>query len=173
MLQEKEVMQLLEETEAVLHGHFLLTSGLHSPMYVEKFNRHERAGDGLHRLVRHAVDAAGHRRGEQGHFRPRDQRNQDLRSRRQPCVHAQAGRIHERRLRQPLRYVAREHCGLVPERDRCGDREGHRRDLGHLRRAADVGHLRARRRRADAVTVHRPKIRVPVGFVRMSPSTVQ
>ena len=38
MLQEKEVMQLLEETEAVLHGHFLLTSGLHSPMYVEKFN---------------------------------------------------------------------------------------------------------------------------------------
>lgn len=35
MLQEKEVMQLLEETEAVLHGHFLLTSGLHSPMYVE------------------------------------------------------------------------------------------------------------------------------------------
>ena len=31
-------MQLLEETEAVLHGHFLLTSGLHSPMYVEKFN---------------------------------------------------------------------------------------------------------------------------------------
>ena len=38
MMQEKEVMQLLEETEAVLHGHFLLTSGLHSPMYVEKFN---------------------------------------------------------------------------------------------------------------------------------------
>ena len=38
MLQEKEVMQLLEETEAVLHGHFLLTSGLHSPMYAEKFN---------------------------------------------------------------------------------------------------------------------------------------
>ena len=35
------------------------------------------------------------------------------------------------------------------------DREGHRRDLGHLRRAADVGHLRTRRRRADAVTVHR------------------
>ena len=36
MMQEKEVMQLLEETQAVLHGHFLLTSGLHSPMYVEK-----------------------------------------------------------------------------------------------------------------------------------------
>ncbi len=35
---EQEVMRMLEETEAVLHGHFLLTSGLHSPMYVEKFN---------------------------------------------------------------------------------------------------------------------------------------
>ena len=38
MLQEKEIMQIFEKTEAVLHGHFLLTSGLHSPMYVEKFN---------------------------------------------------------------------------------------------------------------------------------------
>jgi len=38
MLSENEVMKLLEETQAVLHGHFLLTSGLHSPMYVEKFN---------------------------------------------------------------------------------------------------------------------------------------
>lgn len=37
-MEESEVMQLLEETQAVLHGHFLLTSGLHSPMYVEKFN---------------------------------------------------------------------------------------------------------------------------------------
>lgn len=37
-LQEKDVMAMLEETQAVLHGHFLLTSGLHSPMYVEKFN---------------------------------------------------------------------------------------------------------------------------------------
>ena len=37
-LSEKEVLQLLEETKAVLHGHFLLTSGLHSPVYVEKFN---------------------------------------------------------------------------------------------------------------------------------------
>lgn len=35
---EQEVMQMFEETQAVLHGHFLLTSGLHSPMYVEKFN---------------------------------------------------------------------------------------------------------------------------------------
>ena len=38
VLEEKDVMKMLEETEAVLHGHFLLTSGLHSPMYVEKFN---------------------------------------------------------------------------------------------------------------------------------------
>lgn len=38
ILTEKDVMALLEETQAVLHGHFLLTSGLHSPMYVEKFN---------------------------------------------------------------------------------------------------------------------------------------
>ena len=38
VLEEKDVLKMLEETEAVLHGHFLLTSGLHSPMYVEKFN---------------------------------------------------------------------------------------------------------------------------------------
>ena len=38
MLSEQEVMKMLEDTKAVLHGHFLLTSGLHSPMYVEKFN---------------------------------------------------------------------------------------------------------------------------------------
>ena len=38
ILEEKDVLKMLEETEAVLHGHFLLTSGLHSPMYVEKFN---------------------------------------------------------------------------------------------------------------------------------------
>ena len=37
-LTEKDVLKLLEETKAVLHGHFLLTSGLHSPVYVEKFN---------------------------------------------------------------------------------------------------------------------------------------
>lgn len=29
---------LLRETKAILEGHFLLTSGLHSPLYVEKFN---------------------------------------------------------------------------------------------------------------------------------------
>ena len=37
-MRETEVLALLEETQAVMHGHFLLTSGLHSPMYVEKFN---------------------------------------------------------------------------------------------------------------------------------------
>ncbi|MBR1421180.1 MAG: orotate phosphoribosyltransferase [Selenomonadaceae bacterium] len=35
---EPEVMDLLKQTGAVLDGHFLLTSGLHSPHYVEKFN---------------------------------------------------------------------------------------------------------------------------------------
>lgn len=34
---ENDVKQLLIETGAILEGHFLLTSGLHSPMYVEKF----------------------------------------------------------------------------------------------------------------------------------------
>lgn len=35
---EKEVEELLIETSAIMEGHFLLTSGLHSPRYVEKFN---------------------------------------------------------------------------------------------------------------------------------------
>ena len=38
MLTQEQVRQLLVETKAVLEGHFLLTSGLHSPLYVEKFN---------------------------------------------------------------------------------------------------------------------------------------
>ena len=37
-MNEKEVETLLKETKAILEGHFLLTSGLHSPLYVEKFN---------------------------------------------------------------------------------------------------------------------------------------
>ncbi len=36
-MNQQEIMKILEDTGAVLHGHFLLTSGLHSPMYVEKF----------------------------------------------------------------------------------------------------------------------------------------
>lgn len=35
---EAEVKELLIKTGAIMEGHFLLTSGLHSPMYVEKFN---------------------------------------------------------------------------------------------------------------------------------------
>ena len=35
---EQEVKELLIETNAIMNGHFLLTSGLHSPHYVEKFN---------------------------------------------------------------------------------------------------------------------------------------
>ena len=35
---EKEVEDLLIETSAIMEGHFLLTSGLHSPRYVEKSN---------------------------------------------------------------------------------------------------------------------------------------
>lgn len=38
MMTEQEVKQLLIDTKAILEGHFLLTSGLHSPMYVEKYN---------------------------------------------------------------------------------------------------------------------------------------
>ncbi len=37
-MNENTVLHMLEETNAVMHGHFLLTSGLHSPLYVEKFN---------------------------------------------------------------------------------------------------------------------------------------
>lgn len=34
---EAEVKELFIKTGAILEGHFLLTSGLHSPLYVEKF----------------------------------------------------------------------------------------------------------------------------------------
>ena len=37
-MSEKEVEDLLIETSAIMEGQFLLTSGLHSPRYVEKFN---------------------------------------------------------------------------------------------------------------------------------------
>ena len=37
-MNDTTVLHMLEETNAVMHGHFLLTSGLHSPTYVEKFN---------------------------------------------------------------------------------------------------------------------------------------
>ena len=35
---ETEVRDILVKTNAIMDGHFLLTSGLHSPHYVEKFN---------------------------------------------------------------------------------------------------------------------------------------
>ena len=35
---QEEVRALLVKTGAIIDGHFLLTSGLHSPHYVEKFN---------------------------------------------------------------------------------------------------------------------------------------
>jgi len=35
---EQEVKDILLKTNAIMDGHFLLTSGLHSPHYVEKFN---------------------------------------------------------------------------------------------------------------------------------------
>lgn len=36
-MKEAEIKKLLTDTGAVMEGHFLLTSGLHSPLYVEKF----------------------------------------------------------------------------------------------------------------------------------------
>ncbi|MDR0968344.1 MAG: orotate phosphoribosyltransferase [Holosporaceae bacterium] len=36
-MNREDVTKLLEETGAIMRGHFLLTSGLHSPTYVEKF----------------------------------------------------------------------------------------------------------------------------------------
>ena len=35
---ETEVKAIFLKTQAIMEGHFLLTSGLHSPLYVEKFN---------------------------------------------------------------------------------------------------------------------------------------
>ena len=38
MMTQEEVRALLVQTGAIMDGHFVLTSGLHSPHYVEKFN---------------------------------------------------------------------------------------------------------------------------------------
>jgi orotate phosphoribosyltransferase len=38
MMTEAEVKEMFVAAGAIIEGHFLLTSGLHSPMYVEKFN---------------------------------------------------------------------------------------------------------------------------------------
>jgi len=37
MLSQEEVLRIFKETGALLHGHFKLTSGLHSDVYFEKF----------------------------------------------------------------------------------------------------------------------------------------
>jgi len=36
-MEEKQILQILKESGALLEGHFILTSGLHSPQYIEKF----------------------------------------------------------------------------------------------------------------------------------------
>lgn len=42
MLTREEILKILKDSNALLEGHFLLTSGLHSPQYVEKFRILER-----------------------------------------------------------------------------------------------------------------------------------
>lgn len=34
---EQQILQIFKDSNALLEGHFLLTSGLHSPQYIEKF----------------------------------------------------------------------------------------------------------------------------------------
>ncbi len=36
-MEKEEILEIFRETGAFLEGHFLLTSGLHSPVYIEKF----------------------------------------------------------------------------------------------------------------------------------------
>jgi orotate phosphoribosyltransferase len=36
-MEEKQILQILKVSGALLEGHFILTSGLHSPQYIEKF----------------------------------------------------------------------------------------------------------------------------------------
>ncbi len=42
MLTKEEILQILKDSGALLEGHFVLTSGLHSPQYIEKFRVLER-----------------------------------------------------------------------------------------------------------------------------------
>ena len=46
-MEPRELLKLLQETGAMLDGHFLLTSGRHSNVYIEKFRilEHPRALD--------------------------------------------------------------------------------------------------------------------------------
>ena len=36
-MEKEEILEIFRETGAFLEGHFILTSGLHSPVYIEKF----------------------------------------------------------------------------------------------------------------------------------------
>ena len=38
LMSESEIKDIFIKTGAILHGHFLLTSGLHSDTYIEKFS---------------------------------------------------------------------------------------------------------------------------------------
>jgi orotate phosphoribosyltransferase len=54
-----ELLKLLQETGAMLEGHFLLTSGRHSNMYIEKFRilEHPRALDDVCRAMSETVQS--------------------------------------------------------------------------------------------------------------------
>lgn len=41
-MNEKDILQIFKDSNAFLEGHFVLTSGLHSPHYIEKFRVLER-----------------------------------------------------------------------------------------------------------------------------------
>jgi orotate phosphoribosyltransferase len=59
VLEKPDVLKILKESGAYLEGHFLLTSGLHSPQYIEKFRvleRPERASVLCEELARRFAD---------------------------------------------------------------------------------------------------------------------
>ena len=56
-MEPRELLKLLQETGAMLDGHFLLTSGRHSNVYIEKFRilEHPRALDAVCRAISETV----------------------------------------------------------------------------------------------------------------------
>ena len=56
-MEPRELLKLLQETGAMLEGHFLLTSGRHSNVYIEKFRilEHPRALDDVCRAMSETV----------------------------------------------------------------------------------------------------------------------
>ena len=56
-MEPRELLKLLQETGAMLDGHFLLTSGRHSNVYIEKFRilEHPRALDDVFRAMSETV----------------------------------------------------------------------------------------------------------------------